>query len=286
MDPRLGRLLAGGFWHEVGGMATGLQLDLFSGAGAPAPEPEETGWAPLDPARLSDSELIAVLPRARQAEAPGLVAETARRALQDAIPALEALCRRFSGFGLDREVTEQMAAIGGLASLGGGAARDAVTRLIASGSVRGPGVRRALEVASGMGCRLPPNQVAGFLRDDDPGVREAACRCARGGAETVAALIDLLSDLHGSVTHSAALALGRLGRREGSEMLRRLLRTAPSADVIWALAGIAGEDDWVLLGQAAVRMPALAGMVLEVLGESEEARAAAVAEGVRRRLGI
>jgi hypothetical protein len=269
-------------------MATGLhdsafeQLDLFSGAGVARPEAEagSMDWAPLDPARLSDAELIAVLPRARQVEAPALTREAARRGLPDAIPALEALCRRFAGFGLDREVTEQVAALRGLATLGGG---EAVTRLIVSAAVRGPGVRVALEAASGLACRLPPDRVAAFLRDDDLGVREAACRCARGGAEVIAALIELLSDLHVSVAQAAALALGRLGRREGSFVLTRMLGTAPSEEVVRALAGIAGEDDWVRLGQTAVRVPELAGVVLEVLEESEEARAVAVADGMRRR---
>jgi hypothetical protein len=272
-------------------MATGLhesafeQLDLFSGAGVspPGPEAEPMDWAPLDPARLSDAELIAVLPRARQNEAPALTREAARRGLPDAIPALEALCRRFAGFGLDREVTEQVAALRGLASLGGEAA---VSRLIVSGAVRGPGARVALEAAAGLGCRLPPDRVAAFLRDDDPRVREAACRCARGGAEVIAALLDLLSDLHANVTHAAALALGRLGRREGAAVLARLLGTAPSKEVVGALAAIAEDDDWVRLGQTAMRVPDLAGVVLEVLEDSEAPRAAAVAEGVRRRLGV
>ena len=275
-------------------MATGLhdsefeQLDLFSGAGVSRPEAESEwiGWAPADPSRLSDADLIATIPRASQREAAGLVGEAVRRALMDAVPALEALCRRFSGFGLDREVTEQTGAFSGLASLGGGAAAEAVTRLIVSGAVRGPGMRVAMEAAAGLGCRLPPERVAACLRGDDPAIREAACRCARGGPEVIAALVDLLTDLHGSVTHAAALALGRLGRREGSAVLIGLLRTAPTEEVVCALAAIAEEDDWVRLGQTAMRMPELAGVVLEVLEESEEARAMAVAQGVRRRLGM
>ncbi len=243
-------------------------------------------WAPLDPSRLSDAELIAVLPRARQNEASGLAQEAARRGLAGAVPALEALCRRFSGFGLDREITEQVAALSGLASLGGAAAGDSVTRLIVSGAVRGPGLRVALDVASGLTCRLPPDLVAAFLRVDAPSVREAACRCARGGAAAIAALVELLLDLHPTVVHAAALALGRLGRDEGRAVLRQLLGTAPSAEVVHALAGIAEEDDWVRLGQTAVRVPDLAAVVLTVLEESEEARAVAVADGVRRRLGI
>jgi HEAT repeat protein len=234
---------------------------------------------------LSDTELIAMLPRARQNEASALAREAARRGLADAVPSLEALCRRFAGFGLDREVTEQVAALSGLASLGGPAAAEAVTRRIVSAAVRGPGVRVALEAACALGCRLPPDRVAGFLRGDDPMVREAACRCARGGADVIAGLVDLLTDLHPSVTQAAALALGRLGYREGSAVLARMLGTAPTEEVIRALAGIAGDDDWVRLGQTAVRVPGLAGVVLEALEESEEPRAMAVAEGVRRRLG-
>jgi hypothetical protein len=140
------------------------QLDLFSGAGiSPSPETDEDSidWAPLDPSRLSDAELIAVLPRARQNEAPGLAQEAVRRGLADAVPALEALCRRFSGFGLDREVTEQVAALSGLTSLGGAAAKQAVTRLIVSGAVEGPGVRLALEAAAELRC--------GRQRADAPG---------------------------------------------------------------------------------------------------------------------
>lgn len=264
------------------------QFDLFSGFGAVPPwaEPASMDWAPHDPARLSDVELIAVLPRARQIEAPALTAEAARRGLADAVPALEALCRRFAGFGLNHEITEQVAAVSGLAVLGGAAAKDAVTRIIVAGWVCGPGLRAALEAAAGLGCRLPPERVAACLRDNNPAVREAACRCARGGAEVIAALLDLLADLHPGVTHAAALALGRLGRREGGAVLVWLLHTAPSEAVVRALAAIAEDDDWVRLGQTAMRMPELAAVVLEVLEESEEPRAIAVAAGVKRRIGL
>jgi hypothetical protein len=264
------------------------QLDLFSGADVPlpAPNPPSLAWVPADPGRLSDADLVAALPGASQREAPGLAEAAARRRLMEAVPALEALCRRFAGFGQDREVTEQVAALSALASLGGGAAREAVERLIVAGSVRGPGLRVALGAAGVLGCRLPSDRVAAFLRNDDPAVREAACRCALGGTEVIAALVDLLRDLHPGVTRAAALALGRLGRREASSVLTRLLLTAPSEEVVRAVAGIVEEDDWVRLGQTAMRVPALAGVVLDVLEESEGTRAAAVARGLRRRLGI
>lgn len=261
------------------------QLDLFAGPGVATPaQAEPTNWAPIDPARLSNAELIAVLPRARQIEVSALTQEVARRELADAVPALEALCRRFFGFGLDREVTEQVAALRCLAALGGRPAAEAVTRLIIAGALRGPGVRVALETASSLGCRLPADHIAALLHDDNPRVREAACQCAPGGAQVIAGLIELLADLHRSVVHAAALALGRLGRREGHAELVELLRTAPCEAVVGALAGIAEDDDWVLLGQAALRRPELTNVVLDALQESEEPRAVAVANGVRRRL--
>lgn len=272
-------------------MTTGLhesayeQLDLFAGSGVMASATTDAlDWAPLNAARLSDAELIAALPRARQTEAPALTGEAARRRLMDAVPALEALCRRFAGFGLDREVTEQTAALRSLAALGGRPAAEAVTRLIVTGAVGGPGMRVALEAAAELGCRLPPDRVAAALLSDDRKVREAACRCARGGAAVISGLIDLLTDLHGRVVQAAALALGRLGRREGHTVLVELLRSVPSKDVIGALAGIAENDDWVRLGQTAMRVPDLAGDILEALEESDDQRAMAVAQGVRRRL--
>ena len=269
------------FWGEE----IPRQLDLFSGEGTALPsEPVSLGWMPLDPARLSDAALIAAIPRASQREAFGLAREAGKRALADAVPALEALCRRFSGFGLDREVTEQMAAIEGLSSTGGKPAAEALTRLIVSGAIGGPGLRAALEAAAKLGCRLPSDRIARFLRDDNPAVREAACRCARGGPDVIPALIDLLADLHSAVSCAAAVALGHLGQREGHAVLTAKLRTAPSEEVINALATIADEDDLVTLGRTAVAHPDLTDVVLQALEESELPRASTVANGIRRRL--
>jgi HEAT repeat protein len=100
----------------------------------------------------------------------------------------------------------------------------------------------------------------------------------------MAPLRDLLTDLHPAVTHAAALALGRLRRREASAVLTRMLGTAPSVEVIRALAAIATDDDWVRLGQTATRVPELAPVVLAELEDSEDPRAMAVANGIRRRL--
>jgi hypothetical protein len=69
-----------------------------------------------------------------------VAAEIARRRLSDAVPALERLCRRFAGFGVERPVPEQVAALDALGAISGPDAAKAVARLIAKGVV--PGTRR------------------------------------------------------------------------------------------------------------------------------------------------
>jgi hypothetical protein len=89
----------------------GQQLDLFAvdriGAepGGGRTEPS------LGAAELADALLIAALPDARLATAPGLAAEAATRRLAEAVPALEKLCRRLTGFGIGRMVPDQAAAL-------------------------------------------------------------------------------------------------------------------------------------------------------------------------------
>ena len=63
--------------------------------------------------------LIAAIVDARPADCGDLAAEVVRRGLIEAVPAFEALCRRFKGFGLDYPVPEQVAAVNALAALGG-----------------------------------------------------------------------------------------------------------------------------------------------------------------------
>jgi hypothetical protein len=50
--------------------------------------------------------------------------------------ALEALCRRFQGFAIERAIPEQTAALGALAGIGGSEAAHAVRRIIVERIVR------------------------------------------------------------------------------------------------------------------------------------------------------
>jgi hypothetical protein len=77
---------------------------------------------------LDDDALIAAIPSVSLGDCRSLAAEAARRRLVGAIAALEALCRRFKGFGMERAIPEQMAVLEALVGIGGseaGARREA-----------------------------------------------------------------------------------------------------------------------------------------------------------------
>src|SRR5246127_2347011 len=133
------------------------QLDLFASSGIQAerPLPQSMGLPPTATA-LDDQALIAAIPESSLAESTALATEAGRRRLATAIPSLETLCRRFSGFGIDRMVPEQAAALRALAVIGGREAAQAVSRLIARGVVQGPALNLAVSTAAGIGSPPPP----------------------------------------------------------------------------------------------------------------------------------
>src|SRR5262249_61273615 len=95
------------------------------------------------------------------ADSTALATEAGRRRLATAIPSLETLCRRFSGFGIDRMVPEQAAALRALAVIGGREAAQAVSRLIVRGVVQGPALNLAVSPAAQIGSTLPPGGLRG-----------------------------------------------------------------------------------------------------------------------------
>jgi HEAT repeat protein len=253
---------------------TGQQLDLFTADCISVDAEMSRAALPINPAALSDAALIAALPGAGLATASGLAAEAGRRRLAGAVPALEGLCRRLTGFGADRLIPEQAAALEALAKIGDRAARQAVARLIAHHTVQGPTLVLALSAAAGLRSLIPPSHLGKLLKNADAAVRAGACRCARSAGSYLALLIELLDDLHREVAIAAAIALGRLGRVEARPLLLDLLRRQPSVEVVAALAPIADEEVAVTLGRVARAMPDLAQPVLDALDEVGDCRAA------------
>jgi HEAT repeat protein len=250
------------------------QFDLFAACGAvPATVFEP---APVQAGALSDAALIEAIPQAGLRDCGPLADAAARRGLRTAVPALESLCRRFRGFGLERAVPEQVAALRALAELGGADAAAAVRRLIIGGAVQGPGLREAAQAAATLRCRLPEEAALALLRHGDPVVRADACRCVPRARAVGELLVGLLEDLHVSVATSAACALGRMGRPEARPVLLRSLRQAPDAEMLEAVVPVADDDATVLLGRIARERSELRDAALAALEDIDTPRAAAV----------
>jgi hypothetical protein len=258
------------------------QLDLFAGrpiAAAP-PEPAEH----LAAEALADDALIVALPDAGLADAPALAVEAGRRRLLAAVPALEALCGRLTGFGSIRLVPEQAAALGALVAIGGSRSARSVARLIARAAFQGPTLAAAVAAAVRLNAPLPRATVLALLHHREPAVRAGACRCARAGPDIAEVLLDLAGDLHPEVAIAAVCALGRMGRTEARPALKRLVRQAPSAEAIDALAGVADEEGVVLLARLGRERPDLASAVLAALDGIDDPRAETAASALRRHL--
>jgi hypothetical protein len=259
------------------------QLDLFEDAGAP-PEQPWGSRANRGPAagELDDDTLVAAIPAARLADCSVLAAEAGRRRLGASVSALEALCRRFIGFGLDRLVPEQAVALGALAAIGGRDSARAVATLIARGVVQGPTLTVAMDAAARLHAVLPADVLRPLLRHLDPRVRANACKLLGGRLELIPALLALLGDAEPMVARSAACALGQTGRSEARPVLIAMLRKAPAEDVIGAASSIADEECIVLLGRIARSAPSLAEAALTALEDIDHPLAGAIAAGVRR----
>jgi HEAT repeat protein len=269
------------YWHASA--MSGRQLDLFSADGGPMECPVAVAHRSPIPARdLDDAALIAAIPGAARADAPVLTEEAGRRGLGAAIPALDALCRRFSGFGVEHAVPEQRAALEALAVIGGAAATQTVARMIEKAVVQGPTLKDAIDAAAHLQATLQENVALVLLKHADPAIRANTCRCVRPSRDVVAVLIDLLDDLNGQVRIAAACALGRMGRPEARIVLMRLLREQPALAVIDAIAAIADDECLVLLGRIARDRQDLAPAVLDALDGVEHPLAARIVAAIQQ----
>jgi HEAT repeats len=259
------------------------QLDLFT-SGPIAEAIPVRAEVPPAAETLTDEALIAALPDADLGGTRALTAEAGRRRLAAAVPALEALCGRLTGFGSIRVVPEQVAAIDALVAIGGPQSARAVARLIARGAFQGPTLVAAVAAAMRLSAPLPRATVLALLRHPEPAVRAGACRCARPGPETAEVLIDLANDLNPDVAMAALCALGGMGRTEARPALKRLIREAPSAEMIDALASVADEEGVILLARVGRERPDLAAVVLSGLEGLENPRAKTAASALRLHL--
>src|SRR6202171_2371217 len=169
---------------------TDQQLDLFSSASIQAERPPPQSLElRLTATALDDQALIDAIPESNLADSIALAAEAGRRRLAAAVPSLETLCRRFSGFGIDRMVPEQAAALQALAMISGREAAQAVSQLIVRGVVQGPALNLAVRTAARIGSTVPADVLRSLLRHPDPAVRAGVCGCARRRPELISVMI-------------------------------------------------------------------------------------------------
>lgn len=257
------------------------QLDLFSTrASLPESSSSNVVSQPDKPplTSLEDAELIAQIAKADVVEAPILAMEAGRRRLAGAILVLETLCLRFAGFGVNRRIPEQEAALDALAMIGGPHAKQSVAKIILKGAVQGPSLRTAMAAAGRLKIVLPSESVLELLQHEDGHVRSAACRCVARDPKVVPCLAACLQDHVPEIRDAAACALGRLGRNEALAPLTHLLQQAPSPDIIDAVTSIANEDVVILLGRIARTRPDLRKAAIEALGAIEHPTAALLVE--------
>ena len=257
------------------------QFDLFTGGGTtePAAVPADK---PICPETLSDEDILDRIPNAGMAKVRLLCSLAVERGLGDrAVPALEALWRRFKGFGHDRPYPEQTAVIETLAKLETAGARQLLTDIATAHDLPPPLLPAALSAALSVSLKLPVHVIRPLLADADPRIRELAARLSGFGQPDIGALEACLGDTQPAVRRAAAIVLGQSGHAGAKAILLNELRRTPTGEIVEALSAIADDDIIVHLGRCAEAHPALAGRIAAELEEMETPLSQRVARRIR-----
>ena len=266
------------------------QLDLFAERGGVEPRhPPRTAAssapAPATMDALSDDDLLELIPNAGPSNVESLCSEVVSRSLQAAVPALEALWQRFSGFGIEKPLPEQLAVVDTLARLAGANARSALRQIVLWKGLPASLLPAALQAATSVRLALPAPFVDPLLDHQDATVRGAAFALAASANVPADRLHASLSDRSAANRRAAAVALGLRGDSRARQPLVEELERSPSPEIIEAVAAVWDDDAIVRLGRCARRHPRLAGAVLDALREVGSPRAEVVARQVQTHAG-
>ena len=269
--------------------ASQRQLDLFAERGGVEPRhsPEAAASSAPTPGvdALSDEELLELIPNAGPSNVEAVCSEVVSRSLQAAVPALEALWRRFSGFGIEKPLREQLAVVDTLARLGGADARAALRRIVLWKGLPASLLPAALQAAASAGLALPAPFVDPLLDHENAAVRSTAFALAASANVPADRLHASLFDRSAANRRAAAVALGLRGDPRARQPLFDELERSPSTEIIEAVATVWDDDAIVRLGRCARRHPRLAGAVLDALREIGSPRAVVVARHVENHAG-
>ena len=230
---------------------------------------------------LDDETLIALLGEVGPSEVRGVCSEIAGRSPQRAVPALDALWRRFAGFGIAKPLAEQIAVLETLAQLDSLEARATLRRILLR-NLPASTFPVALQAAARAGLALPTWFVAPLLDHADTAVRCCAFALADRAGVPAERLRMGLFDRTAEIRRTAAIVLGHRGHAEARKTLLEELQRSPEKALIHALAAIPDEDTIVHLGRCVAGNPALVGTVIDVLRDMECPRAARLARRLER----
>lgn len=260
------------------------QFDLFTGGGTvePAAVPADK---PICPETLSDEDILDRIPDAGIADVRLLCSLAVERGLDDrAVPCLEALWRRFTGYGYDRPCPEQTAVIETLARLETAGARQLLTDIATAHDLPPSLLPPALSAALSASLKLPVDFIRPLLTHADPRVRELAARLSEYGQPDIQALDACLNDTQLAVRRAAAVVLGQFGYAGAKATLLIELQRTPTGEIVEALAAIADDEIIVHLSRCAAAHPALAGRIATELEELETALSLRAARRIRNDL--
>ena len=258
------------------------QFDLFEGRGTAASDTVSAPQA-LRPETLLDEDVLDRIPNAGISDVRLLCSLAIERELGDrAVPALDALWRRFKGFGRVRPLSEQIAVVDTLAKLSTNPAKQMLTNIITAVDFPLPLMLPALTTARAKSLKLPGAFIRSLLAHSDPEIRELAAILSECSTQNIDGLQACLVDPQPTVRRAAAIVLGNIGYTPAKEMLLEELQRNPVGEVVQALSNIADDDIIVHLGRCADAHPALAENIATELEEMGTSRSLKIAGRIRR----
>ena len=158
------------------------QLDLFAERGRVTLRhvPKPMASSAVEVETLTADELLELVPKAGPSNVEALCSRLVALSLEAAVPALEALWQRFTGFGIEKPLREQLAVVDTLARLGGTDAPSALRRIVLSKALPASLLPAALQAAAQAGLALPARFVGPVRRPAPrPRRRRATRSCLR-----------------------------------------------------------------------------------------------------------
>jgi len=233
----------------------------------------------IDPAAVSDEDLLLGFARASLGSVEPLAREILRRRPEGWTAAAAALWERFLGFGTNVPMPEQVAVLDLVRRT---AAAPLLLQLLRRTPMADCLDPYLLPAAATCGVSLPQATVLRGLAHPQSDIRTAAVRGAPASRIPVDRLHPLLSDPVRDVRRTAATVIAEAGDAVAREPLLLEMRLQPDRRGLEALSSVANEDVVIRLGQIARQHQAWRGIIIDVLQMIDDQKAETVAAGLEK----